>query len=225
MCSSTPELARDFNPRSSCEERHHNRGFLPGLRDFNPRSSCEERRLDVTKSERQLEFQSTLLMRGATTLYIECTPKGGISIHAPHARSDTINARHEGRWSIISIHAPHARSDAGRAPAERVALEFQSTLLMRGATPLFWKLCLISARFQSTLLMRGATAPTRVLSRRKRISIHAPHARSDQLIDDSRERIAISIHAPHARSDTRPRLSSFNSFGVFQSTLLMRGAT
>ena len=41
--------------------------------------------------------------------------------------------------------------------------------------------CLTSAGaiFQSTLLMRGATIGYEIVFRRKRISIHAPHARSD----------------------------------------------
>ena len=77
-------------------------------------------------------FQSTLLMRGATS-GLDCTiDKREISIHAPHARSDasglvfavlvliSIHAPHarsdscqfiSGEVVIISIHAPHARSD------------------------------------------------------------------------------------------------------------------
>ena len=35
-----------------------------------------------------------------------------------------------------------------------------------------------------------------------RISIHAPHARSDKTIQDAVKDAQISIHAPHARSDT-----------------------
>ena len=38
------------------------------------------------KTER--EFQSTLLMRGATTLDSDIAGRYKISIHAPHARSD-----------------------------------------------------------------------------------------------------------------------------------------
>ena len=57
------------------------------------------------------EFQSTLLMRGATRLR-------------------NINARH----AVISIHAPHARSDAESVVKVTPDAEFQSTLLMRGAT-------------------------------------------------------------------------------------------
>ena len=80
---------------------------------------------------------------------------------------------------------------------------FQSTLLMRGATPpdassvsfatyfnplssceerrLAW--CMVSrdSTFQSTLLMRGATDDAINDMREGFISIHAPHARSDPL--------------------------------------------
>ena len=102
------------------------------------------------------QFQPTLLMRGATAKTLQ----------------DKIN-------TIISIHAPHARSDSPYPPPLGAFLVFQSTLLMRGATI---DLCLLirdlgyfnphpsceerllpsnfhepSRKFQSTLLMRGAT--------------------------------------------------------------------
>ena len=78
------------------------------------------------------KFQSTLLMRGATIVLIRIrypdnfNPRSSceerlrnagiqvfafhISIHAPHARSDSIR-RYKDRGLAISIHAPHARSD------------------------------------------------------------------------------------------------------------------
>ena len=124
---------------------------------------------------------------------------------------------------------------------------FQSTLLMRGATQAAIQPELLKL-FQSTLLMRGATTAQDLLRRLLRISIHAPHARSDWALYNLGERplinfnprssceerhvtgeidvslIAISIHAPHARSDgSSPRSDS--SRYLFQSTLLMRGAT
>ena len=55
---------------------------------------------------------------------------------------------------------------------------FQSTLLMRGATLQLIQVDII-IEFQSTLLMRGATQKSAASSRRTGISIHAPHARSD----------------------------------------------
>jgi len=78
------------------------------------------------------------------------------------------------------------------------------------------------------------------------ISIHAPHARSDVSLAEYDKGQAISIHAPHARSDQRkleewaeagdfnPRssceerlcmLTLGKRYPLFQSTLLMRGAT
>ena len=82
---------RHFNPRSSCEERlptelqraqehaisihaPHARSDLIGrlavqiCSNFNPRSSCEERRIFCSSSTTMAEFQSTLLMRGATSV-------------------------------------------------------------------------------------------------------------------------------------------------------------
>ena len=125
-------------------------------------------------------FQSTLLMRGATSLANPCPCVADISIHAPHARSDkkaVVNAYYqfdfnprsscEERLSsthfnhslpVISIHAPHARSDCLAHYMSPYDKGFQSTLLMRGATSVL-RFSPVVAVFQSTLLMRGATSP------------------------------------------------------------------
>ena len=183
-------------------------------------------------------------MRGATEELMMVYDASLISIHAPHARSDvaalmrcmrhaiSIHAPHaridyrilrDSRLCTISIHAPHARSD-------HIVSDFYGFLGV----------------FQSTLLMRGATAVRHPFDSLFQISIHAPHARSDSGCLSSVERIIISIHAPHARSDTvlgqpshsviyfNPRSSceerrktrKLETFcTLFQSTLLMRGAT
>ena len=61
---------------------------------------------------------------------------------------------------------------------------------------------LIRKRFQSMLLMRGATKSRKSVDRLDRISIHAPHARSDAILARLfADALQISIHAPHARSD------------------------
>ena len=102
----------NFNPRSSCEERRAAHFVRDLCRShFNPRSSCEERRPCRNDYNKERKFQSTLLMRGATRFAEGGESGGGISIHAPHARSD----------------------NAVPAQRSRVRL-FQSTLLMRGAT-------------------------------------------------------------------------------------------
>ena len=146
--------------------------------DFNPRSSCEERR------------------------------------RAPERVRPT---------DAISIHAPHARSDTTQQIREYNTGTFQSTLLMRGATSVsttpwprlnhfnprssceerhyFDNVPVIEYLFQSTLLMRGATCS----------------------VFRHRDWRCISIHAPHARSDCMQCVC--NLYASFQSTLLMRGAT
>ena len=96
---------------------------------------------------------------------------------------------------------------------------------MRGATIQWSHLEEWSDLFQSTLLMRGATKYDRSFTGPRDISIHAPHARSDRTDNECRLRIdTISIHAPHARSDSSGDLHDKEN-RVFQSTLLMRGAT
>ena len=144
---------------------------------FNPRSSCEERPTSMRRVMWPSSFQSTLLMRGATFFHRLHSCMNNISIHAPHARSDEVERLAEAPYAI-SIHAPHARSDRLLSMSMHAVTEFQSTLLMRGATA-------------------HPDCPADVFF----ISIHAPHARSDDCarrcvrVDD------ISIHAPHARSD------------------------
>ena len=59
-----------------------------GQGNFNPRSSCEERLKDENGNPLLTEFQSTLLMRGATGDVDTDADTEEISIHAPHARSD-----------------------------------------------------------------------------------------------------------------------------------------
>ena len=168
-----------FNPRSSCEEQLTSFfNLFCVIPYFNPRSSCEERH----------DMRS----------YLRASAR--ISIHAPHASSDLRAPC--GPWSSshISIHAPHARSDAMSSMLSAFSILFQSTLLMRGATPTHGR-----------------------LHYHRPISIHAPHARSDRRIDIRQHDAAISIHAPHARSDVQYLRQEV--FGKFQSTLLMRGAT
>ena len=144
-----------FNPRSPCGERP---AFLHRhciRKDFNPRSPCGERLLPAPRSS-----------CGAP-----------ISIHAPHAGSDLpfravfstgadfnprspcgerLDAGDHPDRPRISIHAPHAGSDVRPILRSDRAVQFQSTLPMRGATAMM-------------LFTASSFA----------ISIHAPHAGSD----------------------------------------------
>ena len=168
---------------------------------FNPRSSCEERLDCFGCPVNPFLFQSTLLMRGAT--------KAGWRAY---------------RQTGISIHAPHARSDRSALTRLRLYRSFQSTLLMRGATGHFIAQADIVLVFQSTLLMRGATRRMGPVHSDHHISIHAPHARSDPkehfcviLLDTFQSTLLM-------RGATFDLLVGLERLG-FQSTLLMRGAT
>ena len=125
-----------------------------------------------------MEFQSTLLMRGATGPAALLQDSHQISIHAPHARSDLAGSSADA-VSDISIHAPHARSDVNmflRSSVDAISIHAPH------------------ARSDNTLVD--------MLDSIGYISIHAPHARSDhRVIKCQLKNSLISIHAPHARSD------------------------
>ena len=116
-------------------------------------------------------------MRGATMTNNEERLKEIISIHAPHAGSDTTMQQVK-RDAMISIHAPHAGSDH----TLWVSLVMPSDFNPRspcGERPLLTHSIHATFTFQSTLPMRGATILNRVHIGFLHISIHAPHAGSD----------------------------------------------
>ena len=100
-------------------------------------------------------FQSTLLVRGATSIDKKERLIADISIHAPRERSDA-NIGTFVEYDEISIHAPRERSDIMMSLHQR-----RSNI------------------FQSTLLVRGATDRVEPFQEPKFISIHAPRERSD----------------------------------------------
>ena len=177
------------------------RQFVVLRQDFNPRSSCEERLRVVPFRLHAGLFQSTLLMRGAT-------------IERLQPLFD----------AVISIHAPHARSDSPVVTVASAAALFQSTLLMRGATRVrkeragSVKISIHAPHARSDTLM-GQSRPHAVI-----ISIHAPHARSDTT---TAERAAQKGNFnPRSSCEERPRARDIEEGNTsFQSTLLMRGAT
>ena len=115
----TPSVQRssNFNPRSSCEERHHRPPQPDGI----------------------VIFQSTLLMRGATRPCFCFLSIKDISIHAPHARSDKVDIHVIP--SPSGYFNPRSSCEERRAHSSllRALIVFQSTLLMRGATPRPWR--------------------------------------------------------------------------------------
>ena len=170
-------------------------------RDFNPHSPCGERLVISDNNDREVLFQSTLPMRGATSSFASSFCAILISIHTPHAGSDNDPS--------IPLCNPAT---------------FQSTLPMRGATfsdnaaynllfdfnphsPCGERLCCCCGYpsdqvFQSTLPMRGATIFPSKDAIAAGISIHTPHAGSDPLqLHCCSLAVLISIHTPHAGSD------------------------
>ena len=146
---------------------------------FNPRSSCEERHAAKTSETNAAEFQSTLLMRGATSGSRPCRPQ----------RNFNPRSSCEERLAAAILHRcaeddfnPRSSCEErlGKAIRDKQKLQFQSTLLMRGATKGGENSMSKSVKFQSTLLMRGATSSPTSVVKVWSISIHAPHARSDQ---------------------------------------------
>ncbi len=128
---------RYFNPRSPRGERPIPRGITTGAwPNFNPRSPRGERHSRPLPYASSNQFQSTLPTRGATPRTHSRWDSAAISIHAPHAGSDTVgryrtpvqinfnprSPRGERRdgdvlrvfGMPISIHAPHAGSDLCR---------------------------------------------------------------------------------------------------------------
>ena len=106
----------------------------------------------------------------------------------------------------------------------RKYLLFQSTLLMRGATFLSVLHALSIRNFNPRSSCEERHGKTSLLWQMAKISIHAPHARSDDAGEAGTDDHKISIHAPHARSDACQPGKDYSQVG-FQSTLLMRGAT
>ena len=124
----------DFNPRSSCEERHPAPCTQTSAPHFNPRSSCEERRIYQPPTfTSKNKFQSTLLMRGATSR--------SVLTHRACAKfQSTLLMR--GATCHLRLFRRRADFNPRSSCEERLhwsmhalqIAEFQSTLLMRGAT-------------------------------------------------------------------------------------------
>ncbi len=187
-------------------------------------------------------------MRGATKDDCQVVSEQVISIHAPHARSDSRSTRYQTRWTYFN-----PRSSCEERPSDSTTnfsmssnfnprssceerlvrmcrtictTRFQSTLLMRGATPARLILAIYS-KFQSTLLMRGATLKASAIGA---VTLHFnPRSSCEERLgylgrtaiennfnprsscEERHDRRAIarrirliSIHAPHARSDPTP---------------------
>ena len=144
-CSSSARTCwTNFNPRAPCGARRSRFSVaFPTETHFNPRAPCGARRARGS------------LRRGAIN----------ISIHAPHAGRDEINA-------AVMRSPPYFNP---RAPC--------------GARPVWCVYVDIHCTFQSTRPMRGATGfCAKMAVPMKDISIHAPHAGRDACWRESKSR-------------------------------------
>ena len=177
-------------------------GMSCAARHFNPRSSCEERPSVRT-------YDDWII---------------AISIHAPHARSDVIT----NPFVTLFLNFNPRSSCEERPPglATRIKkFNFNPRSSCEERLDILLNLLIKSFDFNPRSSCEERPIQGRRPSPAVAISIHAPHARSDFCKCRATCRtLAISIHAPHARSDALPRSSLLDCF-LFQSTLLMRGAT
>jgi len=148
-----------FNPRSPYGERLHHRHVRDSrILNFNPRSPYgERRRFNVWPGVGRL-FQSTLPIRGATSMQIHKRYDLGTFQSTLPIRGATSRWRTGPSPNLaISIHAPHTGSDRLVKPSR-----------------------LGNGSFQSTLPIRGATSGVCRSDVCRSISIHAPHTGSDR---------------------------------------------
>ena len=145
-----------FNPPSPCGEGQYPFSVWRLYTYFNPPSPCGEGLFSDYWIFSDIVFQSTLPVRGGTSP--PCLPFPACFHFNPP--SPCGEGRHgapvAGCRSKISIHPPRAGRDGGRRDRRRAWQEFQSTLPVRGGTPVsIFAADAIS--FQSTLPVRGGT--------------------------------------------------------------------
>ena len=168
---------------------------------FNPRSSCEERRGSFSRS-----FARRI-----------------ISIHAPHARSDRHRQKGAGSHEHFNPRSSceERQHYCGTRSRRQGHFNPRSSCEERRSS-------IIGSILYTDFNPRSSCEERRQQEACQpvhlRISIHAPHARSDHSSGYSQRHYRISIHAPHARSDKQGKQVLFTIVS-FQSTLLMRGAT
>ena len=145
-----------FNPRSPCGERLGCRPDHKTRKYFNPRSPCGERQTGEENLYDKIQISIHAPRAGSDGLGRHAEVHGSISIHAPRAGSDG-RPFFLAQCLLISIHAPRAGSDAKRLTAPAMAVLFQSTLPVRGATAntsIFlyeFPACLLSSPYKSDM--------------------------------------------------------------------------
>ena len=118
-------------PHAGSDRRQNSTSRI--YKNFNPRSPCGERLGVVGVFSSLSIFQSTLPMRGATGRRQPCLRISG-NFNPRSPCGERLKAMSSGLLLSISIHAPHAGSDSCTRRTSQSNPAFQSTLPMRGAT-------------------------------------------------------------------------------------------
>ena len=213
----------NFNPRTSCEVRRR-MARVPASRGlFQSTHLLRGATLTVCRGRRSscISIHAPLARCDITA---DCIASNiSISIHAPLARCDK-KPSSSARIQIISIHAPLARCDCtygSRIPWKAENFNPRTSCEVRpaqapGREP--------AAPFQSTHLLRGATPHGPRPGQSRPISIHAPLARCD---GRSLKCVTPQHHFnPRTSCEVRPSYQlDKQDAEKFQSTHLLRGAT
>ncbi|MDK2972845.1 MAG: hypothetical protein PWP23_2600 [Candidatus Sumerlaeota bacterium] len=142
-------------PRARGDSRHASP--LDDSPGFNPRPSCE----------------------GRPNRHAERFFPDDVSIHAPRARGDGRRAEHARALLRVSIHAPRARGDVSGCGDHRGVHCFNPRPSCEGRPPGGQTGHFTREEFQSTPLVRGATPQPQLIVPVIQVSIHAPRARGD----------------------------------------------
>ena len=165
-----------------------------------PLAGSDSFKKDVAQASQK--FQSTLPLRGATSILRDEWLPWGISIHTPLAGSDSTRSgcrqsktsnfnphspcgerpnafRHIRNHRLISIHTPLAGSDSTWTRTASRSSDFNPHSPC-GERPVTFSGGLAITEFQSTLPLRGATRFPEPVREQTRISIHTPLAGSDR---------------------------------------------
>ena len=123
-------------------------------------------------------FQSTLPLRGVTNMMRFGTSVSVFQSTLPLRGVTTLETT-VNNLTNISIHTPLAGSDLKRWRRLGITQAFQSTLPLRGVTGVRDGKITVLSQFQSTLPLRGVTQMSCQLLGQFQISIHTPLAGSD----------------------------------------------
>ena len=195
-----------FNPPTSCEVglAHRVQWFVTAISIHPPPARWDK--AIATRYIRELEFQSTHLLRGGTFKeYID---------HWMHVFQSTHLLRGGTFWPVLWIswvifQSTHLLRGGTELPIVSInGLEFQSTHLLRGGTH-HQILSLSPFKFQSTHLLRGGTKRLRSLV--NSVNNFNPPTSCEVgrgQVETLTGQVSISIHPPPARWDITTRSSA-----------------